>query len=257
MNNFRQKFFENTNAIVTVFALIPLITINNPYIVNYNGITIHFDLLFFIYFLVEFVFRFKDRKLHGVYMYFDIIALISFLPFFSIFRLMLLARLFSAAFRVKGVTLLASIVKENLFLFQSIFYIAIIYMFVTSVIVFNIEPETFNNNYLLAFYWSGITLTTVGYGDIYPITPFGQAISLISSFLGIGIIALPTGVISSNFILKIREYEDSLKSKAPEHLTPRDRRNMRVINKPQIDAYQKRLKENYYKDIEHKKASKK
>lgn len=256
MSTTRQKFFELTNAPVTVLALIPLITIQNPYIINYQGIDIHFDLIFFVYFLLEFIFRYKDRKLHGIYMYFDIIALISFLPFFSIFRLMLLARLFSAAFRVKGVTLLASIIKENLFLFQSIFYIAIIYMFVTSVIVFNIEPETFNNNYLLAFYWSGITLTTVGYGDIYPITPFGQAVSLISSFLGIGIIALPTGVISSNFILKIREYEESLHLKSPEHLTRRDRRNMRIINKPQIDAYQKRLKENYYKDLERKKASK-
>lgn len=257
MSTPRQKFFEVTNAPVTVLALIPLITISNPYAINYQGVTFHLDLLFFIYFLLEFIFRYKDRKLHGIYMYFDIIALISFLPFFSIFRLMLLARLFSAAFRVKGVTLLASIIKENLFLFQSIFYIAIIYMFVTSVIVFNIEPETFNNNYLLAFYWSGITLTTVGYGDIYPITPFGQAVSLLSSFLGIGIIALPTGVISSNFILKIREYEESLHSKSPEHLTRRDRRNMRVINKPQIDAYQKRLKENYYRDLEKKKASKK
>lgn len=250
MQNTRQKFFENTNALVTTLALIPLITINNPYIVNINGVNIHFDLIFFCYFLIEFIFRFKDRTLHGIYMYFDIIALISFLPFFSIFRLLLLARLFSAAFRVKGVAMLASIVKENLFLFQSIFYIAIIYMLITSVIVFNIEPETFNNNYLLAFYWSGITLTTVGYGDIYPITPIGQAVSLISSFLGIGIIALPTGVISSNFIMKIKEYEQSLETKAPEHLTTRDKRNMRIINKPQIDAYQKQLKRNYYKEID-------
>ncbi len=257
MNNKHQNFFEVTNPIITILALIPLITINNPYIIKLGGINIHFDLLFFAYFLIEFIFRFKDRRLHGIYMYFDIIALISFLPFFSIFRLMLLARLFSAAFRVKGVTMLASIIKENLFLFQSIFYIAIIYMFVTSVIVFNIEPETFNNNYLLAFYWSGITLTTVGYGDIYPITPFGQAVSLMSSFLGIGIIALPTGVISSNFIMKIKEYEESLNNKPVEHLSNRDKRNIKIINKPQIDAYQKRLKENYYKDIDKKKASKK
>ncbi len=250
MQNARQKFFENTNVFVTILALIPLVTITNPYIINIRGINVHFDLVFFAYFLIEFIFRYKDRKLHGIYMYFDIIALISFLPFFSIFRLMLLARLFSAAFRVKGVTMLASIVKENLFLFQSIFYIAIIYMLITSVIVFNIEPETFNNNYLLAFYWSGITLTTVGYGDIYPITPIGQAVSLISSFLGIGIIALPTGVISSNFIMKIKEYEQSLETKAPEHFTTRDKRNIKIINKPEIDAYQKKLRENYYKEID-------
>lgn len=253
----RSSFFEHTNAFVTILALVPLITTTNPYIVDFRGITLHFDLLFFCYFLLEFFFRFKDRKLHGIYMYFDIVALISFLPLFSIFRLLLLARLFSAAFRVKGITMLASIIKENLFLFQSILYVAVLYMVVTSIIVFNIEPETFDNNYLLAFYWSGITLTTVGYGDIYPVTPIGQAVSLISSFLGIGIIALPTGVISSNYIMKIREYEQSLETKEPTKLTPRDKRNIRIINKPQIDAYQKQLKENYYRDLEKKKASKK
>lgn len=252
MNKFflrvKPLFFGTTNTIMTFAALVPLITITNPYIINIHGTLLHLDLIFFIYFLIEFIIRYNDRTLHGIYMYFDIVALISFLPFFNIFRLLLLARLFSAAFRVKGVALLASIVKENLFLFQSIFYIAIIYMFITSVIVFNIEPETFNNNYLLAFYWSGITLTTVGYGDIYPITPVGQAVSLVSSFLGIGIIALPTGVISSNFITKIKSYEQSLDKKAPEHYTARDLKNIRIINKPEIDAYQKKLKENYYKD---------
>lgn len=247
-------FFGTTNTIMTFAALVPLVTINNPYIINFHGFNIHLDMFFFVYFLIEFIIRFRDRTLHGIYMYFDIAALISFLPFFSIFRLLLLARLFSAAFRVKGVALLASIIKENLFLFQSIFYIAIIYMFITSVIVFNIEPETFDNNYLLAFYWSGITLTTVGYGDIYPITPIGQAVSLISSFLGIGIIALPTGVISSNFITKIKQYEQSLDTKPKEHYSSRDKRNIKIINKPEIDAYQKKLKENYYKQ---KKASKK
>ncbi len=208
-NNFKPLFFGGPNTVMTMLALVPLLTTTNPYAVTIDGVSVHLELIFFFYFLIEFIIRFKERTLHGIYMYFDIVALISFLPFFSIFRLLLLARLFSAAFRVKGIALLASIIKENAFLFQSIVYISLIYMFVTSVIVFNIEPETFHNNYLYAFYWSGITLTTVGYGDIYPITPLGQTISLISSFLGIGIIALPTGVISSNFILKIREYEET------------------------------------------------
>ncbi|WOO87882.1 potassium channel family protein [Mollicutes bacterium LVI A0039] len=205
--HFKSLFFGKANMIMTFFALLPLLTVRNPYDFTVVGYNFSLDILFFTYFLIEFIIRFKDRTLHGIYMYFDIIALISFLPFFNIFRLLLLARLFSAAFRVKGIALLARIIKENAFLFQSMIYIALIYMFVTSAIVFNVEPETFHNNYLYAFYWSGITLTTVGYGDIYPVTPIGQAVSLISSFLGIGIIALPGGVISSNFILKMKALE--------------------------------------------------
>ncbi len=234
LKKLKPLFFGGPNTMMTVIALAPLVFTTNPYVITVDGFTIHLDIILFFYFLIEFIIRFKDRKLHGIYMYFDIAALISFLPFFSIFRLLLLARLFSAAFRVKGIALLASIVKENAFLFQSIVYISLIYMFITSVIVFNIEPETFNNNYLYAFYWSGITLTTVGYGDIYPITPLGQAISLISSFFGIGVIALPTGVISSNFILKIREYEDQQEVKPQFKFVNTDLTKLNLINKPNI-----------------------
>lgn len=241
-------FFGTPNTFMTFAALIPLITIDNPYIIDFHGLTIHLDMFFFIYFLLEFIIRFRDRTLHGIYMYFDIIALVSFLPFFNIFRLLLLARLFSAAFRMKGIAMLASIIKENVFLFRSIIYICLMYMVITSIIVFNIEPETFHNNYFYAFYWSGVTLTTVGYGDIYPVTPIGQTIALISSFLGIGIIALPSGVISSNFILKIREYEYSLDTKPKEEYTSADKKNLKLINKPEIYAYKKKLKENHYKN---------
>lgn len=201
-------FFGKVNLFMTIISLIPLLTVSDPFTVVIRDMTFHLDGLFFGYFLIEFIIRFKDRKLHGIFLYFDIIALISFLPIFKIFRLLLLARLFSAAMRIKGVGLFVRIIRENAFLFRSIVYICLVYMFVTSAIVFNVEPETFDNNYLYAFYWSGITLTTVGYGDIYPITPVGQLVSLMSSFLGIGIIALPSGVISSNFILKIKEVEE-------------------------------------------------
>lgn len=232
LNQIKSLFFGFPNYVMTALALVPLLTIGNPYVIEIFGYTIHFDIFFFFYFLIEFIIRFKERKLHGIYMYFDIIALISFLPFFSIFRLLLLARLFSAAFRVRGIAMLASIVKENTYLFRSIIYVALVYMFITSAIVFNIEPETFDNNFLYAFYWSGITLTTVGYGDIYPITPIGQLVSLISSFLGVGIIALPTGVISSQFILKVQEFEQTRKPKQKIHITGQRFKNVKILNKP-------------------------
>lgn len=232
LNKIKPLFFGFPNYVMTALALIPLLTIGNPYVREVFGYTIHFDFLFFFYFLAEFIIRFSDRKLHGIYMYFDIIALISFLPFFSIFRLLLLARLFSAAFRVRGIAMLASILKENAYLFRSIIYVALVYMFITSTIVFNVEPETFDNNFLYAFYWSGITLTTVGYGDIYPVTPIGQFISLISSFLGVGIIALPTGVISSRFILKVQEYEQTRVPKQKFKVTRPHFKAAKVLNKP-------------------------
>ncbi len=198
--------FNGTPYNIMVFlSLLPLLTINNPYIFSINSMTINLDILFFIYFLIKFIGQFNNRELNGVFLYLDIIALLSFLPYFNIFRLLLLTRLFSMIFRFQGVSILVTIIKENAFLFKSVVYLCLIYMFITSTIVFNIEPSTFDNNYFYAFYWSGVTLTTVGYGDIYPITQIGQTIALISSFLGIGIIALPSAIISSNFFTKIQK----------------------------------------------------
>lgn len=212
MSKFSKIFEGKFDTLMIALSLAPLVTVNPIYIVSINGHTFDLNVVFFIYFFLQITIRYNTRKLHGIYLVCDLIALISFIPTFSVFRLLLLTRLLSAAFRVRGMQVLYSIVKENSYIFKSILGVAVVYMIITSIIVFNVEPETFNNQYLYAFYWSGITLTTVGYGDVYPITPLGQVIALISSFLGIGIIALPTGIISSNFITRIEARERRKKS---------------------------------------------
>lgn len=60
------------------------------------------------------------------------------------------------------------------------------------------------NNYFDAVYWATVSLTTVGYGDIYPVTTAGRIITMISSFAGIAVVALPAGVITSGFIDELR-----------------------------------------------------
>lgn len=66
------------------------------------------------------------------------------------------------------------------------------------------QPESFPN-ILASFWWAVATLTTVGYGDVYPITALGKIISGLIAILGIGLIALPTGIIGSGFMSKIEE----------------------------------------------------
>ena len=82
----------------------------------------------------------------------------------------------------------------------------------------DINPETGEylfNNFFDAFYWAACTLTTVGYGDLYPISEVGRAISILSSFVGIAIIALPSGVITAGFMneLKRRAKEEEKEEK--------------------------------------------
>lgn len=81
------------------------------------------------------------------------------------------------------------------------------YTFVTALIMFNagngIVLETGKllfDDFFEAFYWAASTLTTVGYGDVYPVNDLGRAISMISSLVGIAIIALPSGVITAAYM---------------------------------------------------------
>ena len=82
--------------------------------------------------------------------------------------------------------------------------IAIGYIFLTALIVFNVEPDTFDS-FFDAIYWACVSLTTVGYGDLYPISTLGRAIAMLSSLVGIAIIALPAGIITGGYIDVMRE----------------------------------------------------
>ena len=83
--------------------------------------------------------------------------------------------------------------------------------FVTALIMFNAEedinPETGQylfDSFFEAFYWAACTLTTVGYGDLYPISSTGRIISIISSMIGIAVIALPSGIITAGYMEELR-----------------------------------------------------
>ncbi len=73
--------------------------------------------------------------------------------------------------------------------------------------IFNIEPQSFRN-FFDAIYWATVSLTTVGYGDIYPVTDAGRIITMISSFVGIAIVALPAGIITAGYMNEINKKDD-------------------------------------------------
>lgn len=84
---------------------------------------------------------------------------------------------------------------------------ALFYIFVTALFMFNVEQsvnpktgELFFDDFFDALYWSTCTLTTVGYGDIYPISDIGRIVSMISALVGIAIIALPSGIITAGYM---------------------------------------------------------
>ena len=78
------------------------------------------------------------------------------------------------------------------------------YILISALVIFNVEGESFNT-FFDAVYWATISLTTVGYGDIYPITTAGRIITMLSSVLGIAVVALPAGIITAGYMDALNE----------------------------------------------------
>ena len=100
------------------------------------------------------------------------------------------------------------------------FFIAFLLMIVSAFMIYHVEnpvqPEKFNNIFT-SFWWTLATLTSIGLGDIYPVTTLGKIISGIMAILGIGLIALPTGIISAGFIERINQKKSEKKKNICPH----------------------------------------
>ena len=78
--------------------------------------------------------------------------------------------------------------------------------------MFNVEGDSFET-FFEAIYWATVSLTTVGYGDIYPVTTAGRIITMISSIFGIAIVALPAGIITAGYMDELSEEKKEEKNK--------------------------------------------
>lgn len=168
-------------------------------------------------------------RIKYIFSFMSIVDLLAILPFYIPFiikidlrslrllRLLRLVRLFklnryTSALRTVG----AVLVKKKNQLLSSIFVVFIL-MLISSILMYNIEneaqPEVFDNAFS-ALWWSVATFTTVGYGDIYPITALGKILSSVIALLGIGLVAVPTGIISAGF-MEISDDEQKNSADAP------------------------------------------
>ena len=144
-----------------------------------------------------------------------IIDLLSFLPYYLpmffpagavAFRLIRVARILRL-FRINAYydslnVITDVIVGKRQQLLSSVFIIFVL-MLASSLAMYSIEheaqPAVFKNAFS-GLWWAVSTLLTVGYGDIYPITPLGKAFGILITFLGVGMVAIPTGIISAGFV---------------------------------------------------------
>ncbi|MGN1031176.1 MAG: potassium channel family protein [Butyricicoccaceae bacterium] len=130
----------------------------------------------------------------------------------------------------------------------AVLIVGVAYIFASAIIMFSLEPSNFPT-FFDAVYWATITLATVGYGDITPITELGRLVSMISSILGIAIIALPSGIITSGFVEEFQEDMRRRESEQDEELISLRNRlaQLREESKRRQELYEERQAlEDYY-----------
>lgn len=113
-------------------------------------------------------------------------------------------RVFKAFRYSKSIEVIISVIDSSKDALIAVGMLAVGYILISALIIFNVETDSFDS-FFDAIYWATVSLTTVGYGDIYPVTIPGRIITMISSIFGIAIVALPAGIITAGYMDKIQE----------------------------------------------------
>lgn len=163
-----------------------------------------------------------------VWSFWGIIDLVSFLPYYlpfffpqgaAVFRFLRVMRLFRL-FRINAyydsLATITSVLKSRKQQLLSSIFIILVLMLSASLMMYSVEhdaqPDVFRNA-LSGIWWASSALLTIGYGDMYPITVLGKVLGMAIEFLGVGMVAIPTGIISAGFVeqyQRIKEMQEEV-----------------------------------------------
>ncbi|MBE6984841.1 MAG: ion transporter [Ruminococcaceae bacterium] len=184
---------------------------------------VYVDIFCLTAFIIDYILRwitadYKLKKKHWTSFVRFLLRPISIVDMMSIFAL--LSSLFGwfsgiaqvlAVFRIirifrysKSVDMILQILKRSKKPLIAVGSLAVGYITVSAIMIFNIEPQSFDTIFD-AIYWATVSLTTVGYGDIYPVTTLGRVVAMMSSFFGIAVVALPAGIVTAEYLNNLKE----------------------------------------------------
>ena len=201
------EYFIQTLIILSIiaFALETESSLQEKYSSFFN----YFEIFTVIIFTIEYFIRMlvSKKKLSYIFSFYGIVDLLAILPFYLDFgfdaRSLRVIRIFKILkfkqynYAMKRYSLALNSIRNELAVF-SLSAMFLLYISAVGIYFFekDIQPEKFGS-ILDSMWWALVTLTTVGYGDTYPITPLGKLFTSLIVVIGIAIIAIPTGLISS------------------------------------------------------------
>jgi voltage-gated potassium channel len=220
------KLFEKSIFLLIVLNLIAMVIESEPSLKpSFQKFLSSFEIFSIIIFSIEYILRTIDsikKKKNYNFSFFGIIDILSILPFYiqslvgfdgrfiRIFRLFRVSRIlklgkFSKSFELLGKGI--GNVKTELYLTFSIAFVLLFFSAAGIYFLENeVQPDTFHS-IRASFWWSVSSLTGVGFEEIYPITLGGKIFGSIISIIGIGVVAVPTGIISASFVELIDEHK--------------------------------------------------
>lgn len=205
---------------MTIISIAPLMFKSSIQLYVYT------DVVAFIFFVMDYILRWGtadykcgERKLTTFVKYpftlMAVIDLLSLLPFitylnssFRILRMfrgvktLRIFRIFRTMKHTGSMGVILEVMRNSKKALLEVASLALGYIIISALIIYNIEPDSFKT-FFDAIYWATVSLTTVGYGDIYPITTVGRTVAMISSAFGIAIVALPSGIVTAGYIAAI------------------------------------------------------
>ena len=215
--------------IVAVIAVNLFVTLFSTYeqSIPYSKVLDGIELVTILIFIVEYLLRIwtseylypgnngAEAALRFIVSFYGIIDLLTILPYFlpfifptgavafRMFRVIRIFRLFRINSQYDAFNVIIDVLKEKKSQLISSICMILIFMVAASLCMYGLEHDAQPDNFTNAFsgiWWSVSTLLTVGYGDIYPITTAGRMMAIVISFLGVGMVAIPTGIISAGFV---------------------------------------------------------
>ncbi len=229
--NYSSRVYDIVMLIAIAMGILPLMFRTQVRLFWY------FDLISAICFIIDYLLRWctadfdsKRGKVAAFLIYpftpMAIIDLLSILPIFNLLgptfkvfrvsRLLKILRIFKVVRYFEPLEIIIAVIRKQSKILMTVLSLAFFYIFITALIMFNAEedinPETGKylfDSFFDAFYWAACTLTTVGYGDLYPISDIGRAISIVSAMVGIAIIALPSGIITAGYMDELKNRREN------------------------------------------------
>lgn len=224
--SWQSKVYNVLNVVLTLISLIPLVIIQQTdRVLTIERVVVVFYIVDYLLRLITADIKFSKKEPISAFMTYPftpyaIIDLLAILPSLTIlnqslrlFRLLRLARSLRVfrTFRLfrysKSFLMLKRTVKKQKESLVLVLGLTLTYIIVAALLVFNIEPETFPT-FMDALYWSASSVTTVTYGNIYPVSMVGQLFSMLSNIVGVMIIALPTSVITAGYVEELEALKD-------------------------------------------------